>query len=326
MKILHVVGARPNFVKTAPLIPAMRAAGDRFQQVLVHTGQHYDAQMSRIFFQDLRMPEPDEHLNVGSGSHAWQTAQVMQAFEPVLLKYQPDWVFVVGDVNSTLACALVSSKLGVPVAHVEAGLRSRDRSMPEEINRILTDQISDLLFTPSEDGDANLLLENIPAHKIHRVGNIMIDALVQMLPKAQERRMAHTLGLEQAGYVLVTLHRPANVDRPEVLQEILSALETIAKNTPVIFPVHPRTQKTIQQAGFELPGVRLLEPQGYLDFLSLTATAGLVITDFRRHSRRDHLPGRALPDRAGQYRTPGDHQPGDQPAGCQQPRGNPGSF
>ncbi len=165
MKILHVVGARPNFPKVAPLMAAMKAAGDVFQQVLVHTGQHYDASMSQIFFEDLHLPEPDEHLNVGSGSHAWQTAQVMTSFEPVLLKHQPDWVFVVGDVNSTLACALVSVKLGIPAAHVEAGLRSWDRSMPEEINRILTDQIADLLFTPSEDGDANLLREGIPAEK-----------------------------------------------------------------------------------------------------------------------------------------------------------------
>jgi UDP-N-acetylglucosamine 2-epimerase (non-hydrolysing) len=258
---------------------AMKAAGDVFQQVLVHTGQHYDARMSQIFFEDLDLPEPDEHLNVGSGSHAWQTAQVMTSFEPVLLKHRPDWVFVVGDVNSTLACALVSVKLGIPAAHVEAGLRSWDRSMPEEINRILTDQIADLLFTPSEDGDANLLREGIPAGKIHRVGNIMIDSLVRMLPKARQQRTAQSMSLEPGKYVLVTLHRPSNVDQPETLQQVLTALEEIALEAPVIFPVHPRTRKTIQKAGWQLPNIRLLEPLGYLDFLSLTASAGLVITD-----------------------------------------------
>jgi len=279
LKILHVVGARPNFMKTAPLMAAMHAAGDVFKQTLVHTGQHYDAQMSRVFFEQLQMPEPDEYLNVGSGSHAFQTAQVMQAFEPVLQKHHPDWVFVVGDVNSTLACALVSAKLGVPVAHVEAGLRSWDRSMPEEINRILTDQISDLLFTPSADGDANLLREGISAHKIHRVGNIMIDTLVKMLPAAQERPIVTDLGLRKAGYVLVTLHRPVNVDRVETLAQILAALDTIAARIPVIFPVHPRTQKNIHTAGIHLDHVRLLDPLGYLDFMALTAAARMVITD-----------------------------------------------
>ncbi len=279
MKILHVVGARPNFMKVAPLMAAMKAAGNVFQQVLVHTGQHYDAQMSRIFFDDLNLPEPDEHLEVGSGSHAWQTARVMQAFEPALLKHQPDWVFVVGDVNSTLACALVSVKLGVPVAHVEAGLRSWDRSMPEEINRILTDQVADLLFTPSEDGDANLLREGISPEKIHRVGNIMIDSLVRMLPKAQQLGTAKGMGLEPGKYVLVTLHRPANVDQPQTLLQILSALEKIGRQAEVIFPVHPRTRKTIQQAGWQLPNIHLVEPLGYLDFLSMTTTAGMLITD-----------------------------------------------
>lgn len=274
-----MVGARPNFMKIAPLMAAMRVESSSFEQTLVHTGQHYDAQMSRVFFEDLEMPEPDEFLNVGSGSHAFQTAQVMIAFEPVLLKHRPDWVFVVGDVNSTLACSLVSTKLGVPVAHVEAGLRSWDRRMPEEINRILTDQIADLLFTPSADGDANLLREGISAKKIHLVGNIMIDTLVKMLPKAQAKQTVQALGLEKGGFVLVTLHRPANVDRIDTLAQILSALEVIARRVPVIFPVHPRTKKTIEQSGIQVNGVRLLEPQGYLDFLALTAAARLVITD-----------------------------------------------
>jgi len=258
---------------------AMQTHGDGFEQVLVHTGQHYDFQMSQVFFEDLGMLEPDEFLDVGSGTHAEQTARVMLAFEPVLLKYRPEWVMVVGDVNSTLACTLTCSKLGVRVAHVEAGLRSWDRSMPEEINRLLTDQIADLLFTPSRDGDANLLREGIAPEKIRFVGNVMIDSLVKLLPKAIAKPIMGNLGLEKGRYVLVTLHRPSNVDHPETLREILSALEEISRKCPVIFPVHPRTRKNILQAGLTIQGVQLLEPLGYLDFLSLTHSAGLVLTD-----------------------------------------------
>jgi UDP-N-acetylglucosamine 2-epimerase (non-hydrolysing) len=279
LKVLHVVGARPNFVKVAPILAAMQAKGNVFRQVLVHTGQHYDDEMSRIFFDDLKMPPEDEFLGVGSGTHAEQTARVMLAFEPVLLKHRPDWVMVVGDVNSTLACALVCAKLGVRVAHVEAGLRSWDRSMPEEINRLLTDQICDVLFTPSKDADANLLREGIPAEKIHFVGNVMIDTLVKMLPKAQARPILGKLGLQKGSYMLVTLHRPANVDHPQTLSQILSALETIAHDIPVIFPVHPRTRKNIQSFDLQAEGVRFLEPLGYLDFLALTDSARLVLTD-----------------------------------------------
>jgi UDP-N-acetylglucosamine 2-epimerase (non-hydrolysing) len=279
LKIMHIVGARPNFMKVAPIMAEMAKCQDAFRQVLVHTGQHYDDPMSRFFFDDLGMPLADEYLNVGSGTHAAQTAQVMLAFEPALLKHEPDWVFVVGDVNSTLACALVCSKLGVPVAHVEAGLRSWDRSMPEEINRLLTDQIADLLFTPSQDADANLLREGIPPHKIHFVGNVMIDSLVKMLPKALASPLLADLGLAKGGYVLVTLHRPNNVDNPETLKEILWALESIGRRVPVIFPLHPRTRKNIEQFGLKVSGVRLLEPLGYLDFLCLTHSAGLVLTD-----------------------------------------------
>lgn len=290
MKILHVAGARPNFMKTAPLMAAVSrtaaqavAAGRPapIEQILVHTGQHYDANMSRIFFEDLEMPAPDVFLNVGPGTHAEQTARIMLAFEPVLLEQRPDWVIVVGDVNSTVACALVSSKLGIPVAHVEAGLRSWDRTMPEEINRLLTDQISDLLFTPSRDGDANLLREGIPAHKIHFVGNVMIDSLVRMLPRALERPVLSNLSLQAGAYILVTLHRPSNVDNPATLAEILAALNELGADWPVVFPVHPRTRKNIAQLNF--PGlesrVRLLEPFGYLDFLALEHSAGLVLTD-----------------------------------------------
>jgi UDP-N-acetylglucosamine 2-epimerase (non-hydrolysing) len=279
LKVLHVVGARPNFVKIAPILAAMQARGHAFQQVLVHTGQHYDDDMSRIFFDDLKMPAEDEFLGIGSGTHSEQTGRVILAFEPVLLKHQPDWVMVVGDVNSTLACALVCAKLGVHVAHVEAGLRSWDRSMPEEINRLLTDQICDLLFTPSKDADANLSREGIAEQKIHFVGNVMIDTLVKMLPKARERPILGDLGLEKGGFMLVTLHRPANVDQPETLAQILSALETIAQEFPVVFPVHPRTRKNMQSFEMQAEGVNFLEPLGYLDFLALTNSARLVLTD-----------------------------------------------
>lgn len=279
MRILHVVGARPNFMKVAPIIAAMRQYPDRFEQVLVHTGQHYDYQMSRVFFDDLDLPEPDDHLEIGSGTHAEQTARILLAFEPVLKKHNPDWVFVVGDVNSTLACALACAKLGVKVAHVEAGLRSFDRGMPEEINRLLTDQIADLLFTPSRDGDANLLHEGVAPEKIQFVGNVMIDTLVRLLPAARRRPILQNLCLDPRSYILVTLHRPSNVDRPEALGEILSALAKLAQKRRVIFPVHPRTRERMRGLGLELPGVELMEPLGYLDFLALEAEAALVLTD-----------------------------------------------
>jgi UDP-N-acetylglucosamine 2-epimerase (non-hydrolysing) len=281
MNIMHVVGARPNIPKVAPIMAEMAKQPDRFHQVLVHTGQHYDYNMSQIFFEELEVPTPDEFLNVGSGSHAAQTAAVMTAFEPVVLKHRPDWVIVVGDVNSTVACALVCSKLGVRVAHVEAGLRSRDRTMPEEINRLLTDQISDLLFTPSRDGDENLLREGVDAAKIHFVGNVMIDTLVKMLPKATNRSILTELGLKPQEHVLVTLHRPSNVDDPSVLKEILRALVEISRKRPVLFPVHPRTRDRIKNLGIVLPDttLRLMEPLGYLDFLAVMNSAGLVITD-----------------------------------------------
>lgn len=281
MKILHVVGARPNFMKVAPIMAEMARRPGIFQQVLVHTGQHYDFQLSEVFFGDLEMTPPDEFLNVGSGTHAQQTARIMHTFEPVLARHNPDWVIVVGDVNSTLACALVCSKMGVRVAHVEAGLRSHDRTMPEEINRLLTDQISELLFTPSLDADENLRREGIAADKIRFVGNVMIDSLVRVLPQAAQRPIVRQMGLEPRQFVLATLHRPANVDDPKVLREIVWALLRIGERWPVIFPVHPRTRTSL--ASLELPQIegrlRLLTPLGYMDFLALMQSAKLVVTD-----------------------------------------------
>jgi UDP-N-acetylglucosamine 2-epimerase (non-hydrolysing) len=280
-RILHVVGARPNFPKIAPLIPAIKKEHPGCEQILIHTGQHYDYNMSRVFFDELELPDPDEHLNIGTGTHAEQTARVMLAFEPVLLKYRPDWVVVVGDVNSTLGCALVCVKLGIRVAHVEAGLRSFDRTMPEEINRLLTDQIADLLFTPSRDADLNLLNEGIPAERISFVGNIMIDTLVKLLPKSGLRSIHQDLGLHEGAYILVTLHRPFNVDDASTLGEILAAIQTASQIYPVVFPVHPRTRKNITLLeGIRIdPRVHLLDPLGYLDFLALTSSARLVLTD-----------------------------------------------
>lgn len=281
MKIMHVVGARPNFPKVAPIISAMAKRRDVFQQMLVHTGQHYDYDMSQVFFEHLDLPEPDEYLDVGSGSHAQQTAQIMARFEPVLQAHQPDWVVVVGDVNSTVACALVCAKLQVPVAHVEAGLRSGDRSMPEEINRVLTDQIAELLFVPSPDGVRNLRHEGIDDSRIHLVGNVMIDTLVNMLPRAESRGICTELGLAARQYVLATIHRPSNVDHAHTLAEVLRGLEMIAKTAPVVFPVHPRTRHKIEQSGLAAnhSRLRLIDPLGYLDFLAVMKDARLVVTD-----------------------------------------------
>lgn len=274
MHILHVVGARPNFMKAAPVIAALKQRGN-VTQTLVHTGQHYDKNMSDVFFEQLGIPLPDANLEVGSGSHAQQTAEVMSRFEPVLLEKKPDLVLVYGDVNSTMAAAVVCSKLLVPVGHVEAGLRSFDRTMPEEINRIITDQLAAWLFTPSEDGDRNLCREGIRADKIHRVGNVMIDSLVRLLPLAMKRE---TNGFPHR-YALVTLHRPSNVDDNEVLKKILECLAGVSAELGVVFPVHPRTQQRIRQFGIDTRGLHLLEPIPYLDFLALQARATVVITD-----------------------------------------------
>jgi len=271
-------------MKIAPVMEELARHPGRFDQVLVHTGQHYDDKMSQVFFDDLHIPRPDVYLGVGSGSHAEQTAKVMLAFEPVLLEQKPDLVLVVGDVNSTLACALVATKLHIPVAHVEAGLRSFDRAMPEEINRVLTDQIANLLFTTERDANENLLREGVSEEKIHFVGNVMIDTLLQHKERALALDVPGEYSLERGGYALLTLHRPSNVDVPEVLAGILDALAEIQARLPIIFPAHPRTVKRVQEFGLEgklaaMPNLRVTEPLGYLEFLNLMANARLVLTD-----------------------------------------------
>ena len=277
MHILSIVGARPNFMKVAPLIRRLKARGHVAS--LVHTGQHYDANMSDAFFRDLGMPDPDRHLGVGSGSHAQQTAKVMAAFEPIVQELAPDVVVVVGDVNSTLACTLVCSKLRIPVAHVEAGLRSRDRDMPEEINRLVTDCIADLLLTPSPDADENLRAEGVEDSRIVRVGNIMIDSLVDQLPRAEDSDVLERLGLNAGKYGVVTLHRPSNVDDPEVLSGILDALRDVAREVPLVFPCHPRTRARLEALPGGSDGLQLTEPLGYLDFMALVARSRIVLTD-----------------------------------------------
>lgn len=279
MHIIHVVGARPNFMKAAPVWRAI-ARYDSVRQTIVHTGQHYDINMSDVFFQQLGLPEPDINLQVGSGSHAQQTAAIMAGFEPVVLEQKPTVVLVYGDVNSTVAAALVCSKLGVNVGHVEAGLRSFDRSMPEEINRLLTDQLADALFTPSEDGDRNLLREGISPNKIFLVGNVMIDTLQRLLPVAREHWDPAKTAFGLREYGLVTLHRPSNVDDPQKLLSMLSALDEISRDLPLIFPIHPRTRHRLGGAIGGFNGrLHFSDPIGYLGFLSLQAHARVVITD-----------------------------------------------
>jgi UDP-N-acetylglucosamine 2-epimerase (non-hydrolysing) len=274
-----VAGARPNFMKIAPLMKAL--AGDRgFETILIHTGQHYDDNMSGQFFRDLGIPAPQHHLEVGSGTHAQQTAEIMRRIEPVLEEVRPRAVIVVGDVNSTAAAAMVAKKLGIDVVHAEAGLRSFDRSMPEEINRIVTDSITDLFLVTEESGRANLLHEGIAAERIHLVGNLMIDSLQQHLERARSSEIADKLGVRGKSYGVVTLHRPANVDDPAALGEILGALGAIAGTLPMLWSVHPRTRARLNSGSLALPdGIRLLDPLGYLDFLSLEAGATLVLTD-----------------------------------------------
>lgn len=283
IRIINVCGARPNFMKIAPLMAAYR----RFPAIepfLVHTGQHYDDKMSRLFFDELEIPRPDINLEVGSASQAVQTAEIMKRFEPVVLERRPTAVLVVGDVNSTVACALVAVKLGVKVVHVEAGLRSFDRSMPEEINRLLTDAISDLLFVSEPSGLKNLRAEGVPDEKVFFVGNVMIDTLLANRAKAEVSRILDELKLAPGGYAVLTLHRPSNVDDPLRWNQILDAVEVIQRDTPIIFPIHPRTRNNM--AGFggaarlaAMPNLRLIDPAGYLDFLKLMASAKLVLTD-----------------------------------------------
>lgn len=283
MYVLSVVGARPNFMKVAPIHKEIENRGGHVSRI-VHTGQHYDERMSDVFFRQLGLPQPHVYLGVGSGSHAQQTARIMSAFEPVLDKERPDAVVVVGDVNSTLACALVAVKLGIPVAHVEAGLRSFDRSMPEEINRLVTDSISDLLLVSEQSGMENLRREGVPEEKTILVGNVMIDSLVCFLETARKLSVLSDYYLAPGSYALVTMHRPSNVDDDDRLALIVETLERIAKIMPVLFPAHPRTISRLKNAGFHdrlasAPGVRLTEPLGYLEFLHLMDKAAVVVTD-----------------------------------------------
>ncbi len=283
MKIINVVGARPNFMKIAPIQRVMNAT-DGVEPFLVHTGQHYDERMSKFFFDDLQLPQPDVYLNIGSASHAVQTAKIMIEFEQVLLREKPDAVLVVGDVNSTAACSIVASKMGVKIIHVEAGLRSNDRGMPEEINRILTDAISDLLFITEQSGIDNLRREGIPDEKVHLVGNVMIDSLIFFKEKAAQSTMLKDLGLEKGSYALITLHRPSNVDDPDVFRRLISTFQKIEKELTLIFPIHPRSRKRISEFGLDemiaaMPNLKLLDPLGYLDFMNLMHNARVLLTD-----------------------------------------------
>lgn len=286
-KVIHlIVGARPNFMKIAPLYRALACFPDKYSPMIIHTGQHYDEKMSKLFFEDLRMPAPYKYLHVGSGLHGQQTARIIERYEEFVLNDKlPDMVFVAGDVNSTFACALVAKKLHVPVAHLEAGLRSFDDRMPEEINRVLTDRISDLLLTPSLDANENLHREGVPKERIHFVGNIMIDSLVEHIEMARHSNIQDNLGLSKTDdYALVTLHRPSNVDTKEGLQTILSAFAELSNRIKIIFPMHPRTLKSIQNMDLgsflEInPNMIVTEPLGYLDFLKLQIEAKLILTD-----------------------------------------------
>ncbi len=280
IRVVNVVGARPNFMKIAPIVAEMTRRSDQFEPLLVHTGQHYDEAMSESFFQDLGIPRPDINLEVGSASHAEQTARIMMAFEPVILEHRPDWVLVVGDVNSTIAATLVAAKLDTRVAHVEAGLRSRDRRMPEEINRLATDALADLLLTPSRDADANLLAEGVPAEKIVFVGNVMIDTLLAQRERARASTILDELNLAPQSYAVLTLHRPSNVDDRATLEAIFGALDEIGRRIPIVFPVHPRTRARIAEFGIApSSAIRLVDPLGYLDFLRLYSESTLVLTD-----------------------------------------------
>jgi len=283
MKQIHLIAAaRPNFMKVAPLYHAL-CKTDWAEPVIVHTGQHYDLNMSDIFFQQLGLPEPHVHLGVGSGTHAEQTGNVMIAYEKVLFESRPDLVVVVGDVNSTVAATLAAVKLGVKTAHLEAGLRSFDRTMPEEINRVVTDALADLLWTPSPDADENLLQEGVSAEKIQRVGNIMIDSLEMLRPRVEQEKAYASYDVEPGEYGLVTLHRPANVDKKDVLYEIMKGLCDAAKRLPLIFPVHPRTRKALGKTGLmsrlNASSIRFVEPLGYIPFMSLVFRSRMVITD-----------------------------------------------
>ncbi|MDT9598889.1 non-hydrolyzing UDP-N-acetylglucosamine 2-epimerase [Sphingosinicella rhizophila] len=281
-KVHLIAAARPNLMKVAPLWHAL-AAAEGFAPVLVHTGQHYDRNMSGAILEDLHLPAPDHHLGIGSGSHAEQTGGVMIAYEKVAVEHRPDWIVVVGDVNSTLACAIVGAKLHIPTVHLEAGLRSRDRTMPEEINRLATDVLCDVLWTPSPDGDANLLSEGIPADRITRVGNIMLDSFELVRPKIEAADMRGELGLPDGPYGVVTLHRPSNVDDPAKLEALAAALREVQQRLQLVFPVHPRTAARLAETGLreglEAAGIRLIDPLPYVRFMGLVVGASAVVTD-----------------------------------------------
>jgi len=281
LKIINVVGARPNFMKMAPIIEAMNRHPGRIEHLLVHTGQHYDQKMSQAFFDDLGMPVPDIDLGIGSGSHAEQTGRIMIAFEKVCEEHRPELVVVVGDVNSTMACTITAKKLGIKVAHVEAGLRSRDMSMPEEINRLCTDVLCDYLFTTDRIADRNLEREGVPPERIFFVGNVMIDTLLKHRAMAAKLGLLAQYGLQRGGYATLTLHRPSNVDDPAIFAGIMQAITTIAREIPIIFPIHPRTRKTLENSPFTIHDSQLIltEPLGYLEFLHLNMNAKLVLTD-----------------------------------------------
>ena len=278
MRVLYVVGTRPNFVKMAPVIAALRERQPDWRHAIAHTGQHYDRMMSEVFLDELGVPAPDHMLGVGSGSHAAQTAGVIEGLEPVLAEERPELVIVPGDVNSTLAAALAAAQSGIALAHVESGLRSFDRAMPEEINRVVADQLSDYLFLHSEEAVKNLRAEGVAEERMHLVGNTMIDTLVSLEDRFRAARAAERLAVEPGAYLLVTLHRPALVDGA-LLAEAMARLTEVATEMPVVFPVHPRTRKRLQDAGIGHEGVLLTDPLGYLDFLSLEADAGAVLTD-----------------------------------------------
>lgn len=283
-KILSVVGARPNFMKVAPVHRALLASDAGFESRIVHTGQHYDKKMSDIFFRQLGLPEPDLNLGIGSASHAVQTARIMEAFEPVLHTESPDIVLVVGDVNSTIACSLVAAKVGIPVAHVEAGLRSFDRRMPEEINRILTDRMSDFLFVSEESGLVNLRAEGVEECRIHFVGNVMIDSLLDCRNRASTRPILADFDLSEKEYVLMTIHRPSNVDDREPLRRVVEVMQGLSEMMPVVFPMHPRIRHSLEESDLwrrvqDMPDMKVCEPLGYLDFLHLMDHAAVVVTD-----------------------------------------------
>ena len=284
IKVLLIAGARPNFMKIAPLIRAFKEHKDYFQVDLVHTGQHYDIQMSDVFFKELRIPKPNISLEVGSASHAAQTAQIMLAFEKVLLKKKPGLIIVVGDVNSTMACSLVAAKMNVPIAHVEAGLRSGDREMPEEINRIVTDSLSDYLFVSEESGLCNLKKEGVSASKVFYVGNIMIDTLLSNMPKISKSKALTTYGLQPKTYSVLTLHRPGNVDSKKALEEIYAILRAVSTKIKIVYPIHPRTKKMIDKHDFRrrfenLNDLYMIDPLGYIDFMKLVKESRFVLTD-----------------------------------------------